>query len=80
MYLTDFFAAGETGFLIAKPLYNWTQSFGTISRQWTLTGAGDWRYDYRSALTAYADLRPALSRHDRPLADLLVARMRAFER
>jgi succinoglycan biosynthesis protein ExoO len=80
MYLTDFFAAGETGFLIARPLYNWTQSFGTISRQWTLTGAGDWRYDYRSALAALADLHHLLASHDQPLADLLVARMRAFER
>jgi succinoglycan biosynthesis protein ExoO len=80
MYLTDFFAAGETGFLIAQPLYNWTQSFGTISRQWTLTGAGDWRYDYRSAHAAYADLLRTMACHDQPLADLLVARMRAFER
>jgi succinoglycan biosynthesis protein ExoO len=81
LYLVDFFAAGETGWLTAQPLYNWTQSFGTISRQWTLTGAGDWRYDYRSALKAYADtLSVLLARNDLPLANLLTARMRAFER
>jgi succinoglycan biosynthesis protein ExoO len=81
LYLLDFFAAGESGFLLAEPLYNWTQSFGTISRQWTQTGAGDWRYDYRSALAAYADVLHELrARQDDALARLLVGRMQAFDR
>ncbi len=81
LYLVDFFAAGETGFLTARPLYNWTQSFGTVSHRWTETGAGDWRYDYQSAIAAYATAVPALrARHEQPLASLLAARMRAFER
>jgi hypothetical protein len=81
LYLVDLFAAGETALLIEQPLYNWTQPFGSISRQWTLTGAGDWRYDYRSALAAHAEtLQSLLARHDQPMADLIIARMRAFER
>jgi len=80
LYLTDFFAAGECGWLVGKPLYNWTQSFGSISRQWTSTGAGDWRYDYRSALASYADALGTLACRDMSLADMLHARMRAFQR
>ena len=81
LYLVDFYCGGETGWLIARPLYNWTQPFGTVSRQWTQTGAGDWRYDYVSAIQAYAGMLPhLLARHDQPLADLLSARMRAFSR
>jgi succinoglycan biosynthesis protein ExoO len=81
LYLLDFFAAGETGYLITRPLYNWTQSFGTISRQWTSTGAGDWRYDYDSAIKAYAAVLPVLrARHEDALADLLAMRVRAFKR
>lgn len=49
-YLMSFFVAGGRGRLIAEPLYHWTQPFGTISRRWTSTGAGPWRYDYRNAL------------------------------
>ena len=81
LYLVDYFATGEHGLLVNRPLYNWTQSFGTISRKWTLTGAGDWRYDYQSAITAYATVLPGLlARNDKQLADLLTARIRAFRR
>ena len=51
-YLMHFFAAGGTGLLVSEPLYYWTMPFGTISRKWTQTGAGAWRYDYRQALQA----------------------------
>lgn len=51
-YLMHFFAAGGTGLLVSEPLYYWTMPFGAISRQWTQTGAGAWRYDYRQALQA----------------------------
>ncbi len=51
-YLMHFFAAGGTGLLVSEPLYYWTMPFGAISRQWTQTGAGAWRYDYRQALRA----------------------------
>ena len=81
LYLLDFFAAGGRGFLVAEPLYNWTQSFGTISRQWTLTGAGDWRYDYRSAIaTCEVALHDMRARHDHAFARLLQGRINAFRR
>ncbi len=81
LYLVDFFAAGEQGLLVARPLYNWTQAFGSVSRQWTRTGAGVWRYDYQSAINAYAAALPGLRRRQEyGLADMLSARLRAFER
>jgi succinoglycan biosynthesis protein ExoO len=49
-YLVDFFVAGGRGRIIAEPLYQWTQPFGAISRRWTETGSGPWRYDYRKVL------------------------------
>jgi succinoglycan biosynthesis protein ExoO len=79
LYLTEFFAAGGMGLLLSQPLYNWTQSFGSISRQWTTTGAGSWRYDFRSALQANAEVRDALrQRGESALVDLLAARGRAY--
>ena len=60
-YLLSFFAAGGRALLVSTPLYEWTLPFGTVSRQWTATGAGPWRYDYRPALRAnehfIADMR-----------------------
>jgi succinoglycan biosynthesis protein ExoO len=49
-YLMDFFVAGGRARIIAEPLYRWTQPFGAVSRRWTETGSGPWRYDYRNAL------------------------------
>jgi succinoglycan biosynthesis protein ExoO len=81
LFLLEFLAAGGTGLLLAKPLYNWTQPFGSISRSWTGTGAGDWRYDYQSALAAHADVLEKLQRkQEAMLARLVIARMRAFRR
>ena len=51
-YLMAFFVAGGTGLLLSEPGYYWTMPFGAISRQWTQTGSGAWRYDYRQALQA----------------------------
>jgi succinoglycan biosynthesis protein ExoO len=79
LYLVEFFAADGNGVLIAEPLYHWTQPFGTISRQWTTTGAGAWRYDFQAALAAHADVLNELrNQQDRELAGLLTARARAF--
>ena len=47
LYLVEFYAAGGNGVLVKQPLYHWTQSFGAISRQWTTTGGGAWRYDFQ---------------------------------
>jgi succinoglycan biosynthesis protein ExoO len=81
LYLVEFFAAGGTGVLAGEPLYHWTQSFGTVSRQWTTTGAGPWRYDYLAALNAQADVLSGLDvEQDRDLARLLTTRVRAFRR
>jgi len=81
LYLVEFFAAGGTGVLVPRPLYHWTQPFGTLSRQWTTTGAGSWRYDFRAALKANADVLHELrERKDNELAGLLVAQARAFRR
>ncbi len=81
LYLAEFFAAGGTALLLPQPLYNWTQSFGSVSRQWTTTGAGSWRYDFQSALSANAEVRERL--HDKgehALVRLLDTRSRAFTR
>jgi succinoglycan biosynthesis protein ExoO len=51
-YLLNFFVAGGRTCLLSEPLYYWTMPFGTVSRQWTGTGGGPWRYDYRPALKA----------------------------
>ena len=75
LYLVEFFAAGGTGVLVSLPLYHWTQPFGSRSRQWTTTGAGSWRYDFRSALAANAEvLRMMREQRQHDLAKLLVSR------
>jgi succinoglycan biosynthesis protein ExoO len=51
-YLMNFFLAGGRGVLTSEPYYYWTMPFGAISRTWTTTGSGTWRYDYRPALAA----------------------------
>ena len=61
LYLVEFFAAGGQAWLVSQPLYYWTEAFGTLSRQWTSTGAGAWRYDFRSARAANAEVRNALA-------------------
>lgn len=55
-YLLAYFVAGGRCVLLGEPLYSWTMPFGTISRRWTQTGAGAWRYDYRQALLANTQL------------------------
>lgn len=81
LYLVEFFAAGGRGVLAARPLYNWTQPFGSLSRTWTTTGAGSWRYDFQSALAGNADvLRSLRERNDELLASLLVTHARACRR
>ena len=55
-YLLAYCVAGGRCVLVSEPLYHWTMPFGTISRRWTATGAGAWRYDYRAALRANMQL------------------------
>ncbi len=51
-YLLNYFVAGGRACLLSEPLYDWTLPFGTVSRRWTGTGGGAWRYNYREALLA----------------------------
>ncbi len=51
-HLMTFFALGGHGYLVDRPMYDWTLPFGPLSRTWTTTGDGAWRYDYRSTLEA----------------------------
>ncbi len=53
-YLLEYMVAGGRLLICAAPLYQWTLPFGTVSRRWTQTGAGAWRYDYRGAIAANA--------------------------
>jgi succinoglycan biosynthesis protein ExoO len=81
LYLVEFFATGARGVLLGRPMYNWTQPFGTLSREWTTTGAGSWRYDFQSALAGNADvLRSLRAKNDEFLASLLVTHARACRR
>ena len=81
LYLVEFFAASGRAWLVSRPLYRWTQAFGTVSRQWTDTGAGPWRYDFLAARQTHAEVRDALRSGDNEdLAALLDRRDRALRR
>jgi succinoglycan biosynthesis protein ExoO len=81
LYLVEFLAAGGTGVIAMRPMYHWTQPFGSVSRRWTNTGAGAWRYDFLSACAANADVLNDLSeRGDHDLMRLLEHRAHAFVR
>jgi glycosyltransferase involved in cell wall biosynthesis len=81
LYLVEFFAAGGEGLLLSQPLYYWRQTFGTISRNWTGTAGGAWRYDFVSGARSCEELRNVMQeKHERELARLLTQRMRAFQR
>lgn len=80
-YLLEIFAAGGEGYVVSRPLYYWRQAFGTLSRNWTGTGAGAWRYDFLSGARGCADLLDAMrQKGEVELCRLLQARMRAFQR
>lgn len=79
LYLLEFLAAGGRVWLTDRPMYYWTQAFGTISRRWTETGNGGWRYDYLSAIAANTEvLKEMRSAGEPELAELLQQRIRAF--
>ncbi len=78
-YLLTFFVAGGRGLVLPTPLYYWTMPFGTISRTWTETGAGAWRYDYREALDANEHFLNAMTaRGEAGLTAMLRARSRQY--
>lgn len=81
LYMLEFLAAGGRGWLVYQPLYYWRQAFGTISRRWTETGSGRWRYNFLSAAEANAEVMRTMQRAGEfELANLLQRRMRAFHR
>jgi succinoglycan biosynthesis protein ExoO len=81
LYLVEFFAADGRAWLVSRPLYEWTQAFGTVSRRWTETGAGAWRYDFLAAREIHGVVREALREGDNEdLIALLDRRDRALRR
>jgi succinoglycan biosynthesis protein ExoO len=81
LYLVEFFAHGGRGLLLSQPFYNWTLPFSSVTRQWTTTGAGAWRYDFQAAIDANEDvLRVLRERDESALAMLMARRIRAFRR
>lgn len=81
LYLVEFFAANGRAFLLAEPHYYWRQAFGSISRRWTETGNGSWRYNFLSAAAANNDVLRALRQKNQPeLSRLLERRVKAFLR
>ncbi len=80
LYMVEFLAKGGRGWLIERPLYYWSQAFGSISRRWTETGSGRWRYNFCSAIAANADvLRTMQAAGEHELAALLQRRIYAFQ-
>jgi hypothetical protein len=79
-YLLHFFLAGGKGVLISEPLYYWTMPFGAISRAWTSTGSGAWRYDYRTALKANEHFISVIDAESEPeTIAMLRARSRQYQ-
>ena len=78
-YLLMFFVSGGRACLVGEPLYQWTLPFGTVSRQWTGTGGGAWRYDYRQALRANEHFIEEMRRRGETAAEaMLRARSREY--
>jgi succinoglycan biosynthesis protein ExoO len=75
-YLLDFFAAGGSGLLVPMAMYRWTQPFGSISRRWTSTGGGAWRYGYAGAVELHRRYEGMLRRAGHAQAVRVLARRR----
>lgn len=79
-FMLEFFAKGGRGWLVHEPLYLWTLPFSPSKRQWTNTGSGAWRYDYRDALRTNRDFQQKFAGTSRSeLRDLLRQRERAYK-
>ena len=79
-YLMEYFAAGGEAYLSAQALYDWTMPFGPLSRRWTTTGAGPWRYDYRPAIAANHHFIEKMSRRgETGLVGMLRRRTRQYQ-
>ncbi|MFT8247077.1 glycosyltransferase family 2 protein [Roseomonas sp. BN140053] len=79
-HLLQFFAAGGKGYLVSRPLYDWTLPFGPLSRTWTTTGDGAWRYNYRGTIEANAYFLKQVEENGQfELAALLKRREREYQ-
>lgn len=76
-HLMQFFAAGGRGWLTSRPYYVWTLPFGPVSRAWTTTGLGAWRYDYSGTIEANRHFMDLMEKAGQPE---LVALLRRRER
>ncbi len=78
-YMLEFFALGGRAWLVHAPFYEWTLPFSPTARRWTSTGAGPWRYDYRSALQTNLHYQAKLAGSGNPaVAALLDRREREY--
>ncbi len=78
-FMLELLLAGARGWLVHTPLYEWTLPFSPTARQWTDTGAGAWRYDYRQALETNAHFIAKFGSSVRPdVARLLRKRGREY--
>ncbi len=81
LFFCEFLAAGGRALLVNQPLYVWTQAYGSLSRRWTATAGGPWRYDFASAVRAHHEVGAVFATRGEPiLAALLARRARAFGR
>lgn len=78
-YMMMIFLSGGTGVIVPDSFYYWTMPFGQVSRRWTTTGSGAWRYDYRQALAANQHFEGvARDAGDREMQALLRRRSRQY--
>ncbi len=78
-HMMMFFLVGGRGIIVPDSFYYWTMPFGPVSRRWTTTGSGAWRYDYRQALVANAHFEGVVRRAgDRGMLRLLRRRARQY--
>ena len=73
-YLLMFFVAGGRACVVGEALYRWTMPFGTVSRRWTGTAGGAWRYDYRPALQANQHFIDVMHRRGEAAAEAMLRR------
>lgn len=78
-YMMMIFLVGGRGVVLPGSFYYWTMPFGPVSRRWTTTGSGAWRYDYRPALVANAHFEDVVrNAGDHAMLALLGRRSRQY--
>ncbi len=82
LYMVEFLAAGGRGWLVERPLYYWSQAFGSVFPALDRNRCGSVGDTISgSAITANTEVMRQMRRvGENELADLLQARIRAFQR